>query len=130
VIPLDAVRECIRLPPTTRTHATGTGILNLRGIALPYVRLRDLFELEGGAAEAESVVIVEHDGARAGLAVEGLRGESQAVIKPLGRLFEGRGLIAGSTILGDGRVALILDVPSVIATTIAEQRRAAREVAA
>jgi two-component system chemotaxis sensor kinase CheA len=56
---------------------------------------------------------VEHQGGRAGLAADELLGEQQAVIKPLGRLFQGISGVSGSTILGTGRVALILDVPAI-----------------
>jgi two-component system chemotaxis sensor kinase CheA len=59
-------------------------------------------------------VVVQHAGGQAGLKVDALYGESQAVIKPLGHLFKNLRGISGSTILGNGRVALILDVPGLI----------------
>jgi len=57
-------------------------------------------------------VVVQYNGGRVGLAADELLGEQQAVIKPLGRLFQGIRGVSGSTILGNGRVALILDVPA------------------
>ena len=60
------------------------------------------------------MVVVRQGGGKAGLAVDVLHGESQAVIKPLGTLFRGLPGVSGSTILGDGRVALILDVPGLL----------------
>ncbi|MFQ5882236.1 MAG: chemotaxis protein CheA [Candidatus Methylomirabilales bacterium] len=114
VIPLDAVIECLDLPEGERRRVNGCGVINLRGQALPYLRLRDVFGLDGAAPLRENIVVVHHGGGMAGLAVDALHGESQAVIKPLGKLFHGLPGVLGSTILGNGRVALILDVPGLL----------------
>jgi two-component system chemotaxis sensor kinase CheA len=111
VIPLSSVQECLELPAEKHSSEEG-GVINLRGEALPYVRLRDLFECEGTAPAREKIIVVEYHGGRAGLAADELLGEQQAVIKPLGRLFQGIRGVSGSTILGNGRVALIMDVPA------------------
>jgi two-component system, chemotaxis family, sensor kinase CheA len=119
VIPLEAVAECLPLPAEASSDGDGRGVINLRGRALPYVRLRRLFDAGGGAGGREHVVVVQQeDGAQAGLVVDGLYGESQTVIKPLGRLFRGLPGIAGSAILGSGRVALILDVPALLSRAL------------
>ncbi|WP_301102561.1 chemotaxis protein CheA [Propionivibrio sp.] len=110
VIPLDSVVECIE-------HKNLTGdrnFLNLRGEALPFVRLRELFETEGQAPARESIVVVQFSGQRAGIVVDQLMGEFQTVIKPLGRMFAHLRGIGGSTILGSGEVALILDVAALV----------------
>jgi two-component system chemotaxis sensor kinase CheA len=112
VVPLNAVKECLELPVENHRSAEG-GVINLRGEALPYVRLRDLFGIGGTAPARERILVVEHQGGRAGFAADELIGEQQAVIKPLGQLFQGISGVSGSTILGDGRVALILDVPAI-----------------
>jgi len=112
VVPLNAVKECLELP-AEKHCSEGGGVLNLRGEALPYIRLRDLFGVGGRPPERERILVVEHQGGRAGLAADELLGEQQAVIKPLGRLFQGISGVSGSTILGTGRVALILDVPAI-----------------
>jgi two-component system chemotaxis sensor kinase CheA len=111
VIPLSSVQECLELPREKHRSEDG-GVINLRGEALPYVRLRDLFGCGGNASAREKIIVVEYQGGRAGLAADELLGEQQAVIKPLGRLFQGIRGVSGSTILGNGRVALILDVPA------------------
>lgn len=114
VLPLDAVVECLELPPSERTDR-GEGVLNLRGAPLPYVRLRHAFGLAPAAdGSRESVVVVRHDGGLAGLAVDALDGGSQAVIKPLGPFFRGLRGVSGSTILSSGKVALILDVAALV----------------
>jgi len=112
VVPLSSVKECLELPAENHRCDTG-GVINLRGEALPFLRLRDLFGAGQKAPARERILVVEHQGGRAGLAADELLGEQQAVIKPLGRLFQGISGVSGSTILGDGRVALILDVPAI-----------------
>jgi two-component system chemotaxis sensor kinase CheA len=90
------------------------GVVNLRGEALPYVRLSSVLGAPATSDQADSVVVVEHDGMRAGLLVDALQGETQAVIRPLGGGMGSVDPVAAATILGDGRVALILDVPAVL----------------
>lgn len=114
VLPLEAVHECMALPPSARDDGAGGGLLSLRGEALPYLHVRNLFGLEGAAPARAHVVVVGHGGRRAGLVVDLLHGERQAVIKSLGATFAGLSGVAGSTILGDGRVALILDVTQLL----------------
>jgi two-component system chemotaxis sensor kinase CheA len=115
VLPLDAVTECLELPAEQRASAAASGLLNVRGEALPYVRLCEVMGLprERGAAR-ENVVVVRHENERAGIAVDRLYGESQTVIKPLGWLLRDLPGISGAAILGTGRVALILDVPTIL----------------
>ena len=114
VIPLDMVTECAELSHAERQAARQRGYLDLRGTVLPLVCLRDQFELEGEEARRENVVVVHYGTLQAGLVVDELLGEFQTVIKPLGHLFGHVKGISGSTILGSGEVALILDVPSLV----------------
>jgi len=91
---------------------------------LPFVRLRELFEIGDGAPSRQNIVIVQYVGKKAGLIVDTLLGEFQTVIKPLGVLFRNLRGIGGSTILGSGEVALILDVPALIElVSAADERR-------
>ena len=113
VIPLEAVAECVDLPEGGETEAP-TSIIDLRGEPVPYLRLRQTFGLTGRPVARESLVVVTHAGRRAALAVDTLVGESQVVIKPFNRLLRNLPGLAGSTILGSGRVALILDVPALL----------------
>jgi two-component system chemotaxis sensor kinase CheA len=114
VIPLDLVVECIELSEADRNAASERNYLSLRGQVLPYLRLRELFDVSGDAVRRENVVVVQYGNARAGLVVDTLQGEFQTVIKPLGRIFSHVNGIGGSTILGSGEVALILDVPRLV----------------
>ncbi len=113
VIPLENVLECVELPGAERRPGR-TGLVNLRGEPLPYLRLRDHFRLGGELPARENIVVIGHGRGQAGIAVDTLLGQGQTVIKPLGKLCQGLPGVAGSTILGDGRVALILDVPALL----------------
>jgi two-component system, chemotaxis family, sensor kinase CheA len=115
VLPLDAVRECLALPTDTIEDGTGLGVMELRGSPLPFIRLGDRFGRSGPAPARQHVVVVHHQGAAAGLVVDDLLGEGQAVVKSLGRNLGDLPGVSGSTILGSGRVALILDVPQLLA---------------
>ena len=123
VLPLDRVVECVDLDAAEAERVRPSGLFHLRGTPLPYLRLRELFALGGAAPRRENLVVVEGEGGLAGVAVDGLRGKSQTVIQPLGRLFRGIPGISGSAVLGNGRVALILDVSALL-------RNAARRSAA
>lgn len=114
VIPLDMVQECIELDEHQRHSSRDQGYLDLRGEVLPLVDLRDHFSHEGLPARRQNVVVVRHADHKAGLVVDDLLGEFQTVIKPLGKLFGALRGISGSTILGSGAVALILDVPALL----------------
>ncbi|MHB1231338.1 MAG: chemotaxis protein CheA [Burkholderiales bacterium] len=124
VIPLDMVTECVELSASERQAARQRGYLNLRGTVLPLAWLREQFEVEGEEARRENVVVVHYGAHQAGLVVDELLGEFQTVIKPLGHLFGNVKGISGSTILGSGEVALILDVPSLIQHAIDRENAA------
>ncbi len=108
VIPLDRVLECVALP----ADVTEREYMDLRGEVLPLIRLSQVFDVETHQQRRKNVVVVEHAGNKAGFVVDRLQGEFQTVIKPLGKLFTHIKGVAGSTILGNGKVALIVDVPT------------------
>jgi two-component system chemotaxis sensor kinase CheA len=112
VIPMESVRECVTLGGAT--GSAGRGVVNLRGEALPYVHLGSVLGTPVPGNCGKNLVVLEQDGMRAGFLVEELYGETQAVIRPLGSALGTADGVAGATILGDGRVALILDVSAVL----------------
>ncbi len=114
VIPLDMVFECVELSDAERQQARKQNYINLRDEVLPLMRLRENFNVNGESSGRENIVVVQCGGIKAGLIVDELRGEFQTVIKPLGRIFQGLKGISGSTILGSGEVAVILDVPGLV----------------
>ena len=114
IMPLDAVIECIEFPRDGREEFASRGVINLRGQALPYVRLRDCFRLGGQPTERENVLVLRYHDQRVGLVVDRLFGENQTVIKPLSRTLGDLPGVSGSAILGNGRVALILEVEGLL----------------
>ena len=122
-IPLDMIEECVAY-----AAEPGHDYTNLRGQVLPFIRLRELFEVDGEPTRRENIVVLKHAGQKAGLVVDTLLGEFQTVIKPLGQMFNQVQCISGSTILGSGEVALILDVPALVRQ--ASQAKSAAKVAA
>ena len=114
IAPLDMVIECMQLTAAQREEAREHCFINLRGKVLPLIRLREYFQCQGKLGKRQNVVIVQYAGQKAGLVVDELMGEFQTVIKPLGKIFGNLKGISGSTILGSGDVALILDVPALI----------------
>lgn len=121
VLPLSAVVECVELSREEVELAGKRGVMNIRGEVVPYLRLRELFRELLDAGEIEQVVVAESGGTRVGLGVDGVIGQHQTVIKSLGKLYQGVRGTSGATILGDGSVALILDLMELI--TVSERLR-------
>ncbi len=113
VLPLESVVEVIESGGQhVKVDASGRHCVELRGQVLPVVRLRSLYSVESNLPSRVSVVVVNSMRGQYGIEVEVLLGQNQTVIKPLGRLFKTLRGISGSSILGSGEVALILDVGS------------------
>jgi len=120
VVPLDTVLECVEL----EAGRDERDFLNLRGEVLPLLRLPQHLALQGRPLRRQNVVVVRCAGRKAGLVVDELKGEFQAVIKPLGQVFSRVRGISGSTILGSGQVALVLDVPALLDEAATDQAAA------
>lgn len=113
VIPLEQIQECVEF--SNNSYFEGEeAYVSLRGEVLPIINLRQHFELQDASSKRQSLVVVRSGEYRGGLLVDRLMGEFQAVIKPLGKVFEHVEGLSGSTILGSGKVALILNVPGLI----------------
>ncbi|MGZ7039459.1 MAG: chemotaxis protein CheA, partial [Thermoanaerobaculia bacterium] len=124
VVPLDAVTECIAYrAQDTESDEDTFGIVNLRGEPVPYVRLRRFFGLDAIPVRNECLVVITSEGRRAALMVDSLIGERQLVIKPLGKMFQGIRGLAGSAVLGNGRVAIVLDVAALLDRCVAAVRK-------
>ncbi|MCF6780732.1 chemotaxis protein CheA [Stutzerimonas stutzeri] len=111
VLPLDLVVECLEFH-----EQHGNDVFSLRGQPLPYLRLADRFDIPRKQNARECLVVVQCGDQRAGIVVDRFVGEIQAVIKPLGNLLSGMRGFSGSTILGDGSVALLLDIPALVSS--------------
>jgi two-component system chemotaxis sensor kinase CheA len=111
VLPLESVVEVIESGSQhVKVDASGRHCVELRGAVLPVVQLRTLYAIDSSRPDRVSVVVVNSHKGKFGIEVEVLHGQNQTVIKPLGRLFKTLRGISGSSVLGSGEVALILDV--------------------
>ena len=117
IVPLISIIESLQLKPSSVSRLSGRGeVFSFRGDYLPIVRLHELFGVEPKAQELHDglVVVAEGDGRRVGLFVDDLLGQQQVVIKSLEANYGSVEGVSGATILGDGSVALILDLAGLI----------------
>jgi two-component system chemotaxis sensor kinase CheA len=109
VLPLANILECIELTTADIARANGKHLADVRGELVPYIRLREHFNIRSSRPEIEQIMIVQTEQGRYGFVVDQVLGNCQTVIKNLGRFYRHVQLVSGATILGDGTVALILD---------------------
>ncbi|MGA9931803.1 MAG: chemotaxis protein CheA [Terriglobales bacterium] len=109
VLPLASTLECIELTRQDIEQANGKHVANVRGEIIPYIRLREYFNLPIEQLEREQIMVAETEEGRYGFVVDQVLGDHQTVIKNLGRFYRHVDLVSGATILGNGTVALILD---------------------
>lgn len=114
IVPMAAVTENVELTKAQRERHNGRNLLAVRGDLVPYIDLRQAFRNAGEAPAIEKVVIVRHEDHRVGLVVDRVLGTHQTVIQSLGRFLSAIDVVSGATIMGDGRVALILDIAAVV----------------
>lgn len=115
VIPLAAVEECVELSVEQDRRSTGRSLITLRDQLVPFIRLRSLFATGLAPDPHQKVVVVAVGQERVGLVVDQILGDHQTVIKPLSSFHADVGTFSGATILGDGGVALILDINHLVA---------------
>ena len=131
IIPLDMIQECVTLNETQIEEASMHNYITLREEVLPLIQLKSYFNLEEGDNNRdmvemnrhENVVVVQFGKNKVGLTVDVLLGETQAVIKPMGRIFKGLNGFAGFTILGSGHVALVIDVPGLVKDVVSNEKK-------
>ncbi len=109
VLPLATTLECIELTRQDIEKANGKHVANVRGEIIPYIRLREYFNMRTERPEHEQIMVAETEQGRYGFVVDQVLGDHQTVIKNLGRFYRHVELVSGATILGNGSVALILD---------------------
>ena len=114
VLPMSLVEECVELSAEDLEAAHGNTMATVRGELVPYLRLREWFGVEGDRPAIEQIAITSAEGTRFGLVVDSVIGQHQTVIKTLGRMYHDVRGLSGATILGDGTLALIVDVPALI----------------
>lgn len=116
-IPLNSIREICNLDPQDIKYVRNQEVTVLRDTVIPIIRLHDVLDIErepDSNKKSLTCVIVKKGEKLSGLIVDSLINQQEIVIKSLGKLLSGIRCIAGATILGDGNVALILDVNSIV----------------
>jgi two-component system chemotaxis sensor kinase CheA len=114
-IPLGSIDSTISIQPTDIKTVQNREVIVLRGEIIPIIRMEETLEVPHTKDFDEIFVVVVHSGeAKAGLVVDKLIGQQEIVIKTLGNLFQGLKMFSGATVLGDGRIALILDVATIL----------------
>lgn len=126
IIPMSAVTENVELAARERAACNGRNLVHVRGELVPYLGLRALFGIADAGPDLAKVVIAQHEGQRVGLVVDRVLGSHQTVIQSLGQFYEDIEVVSGATIMGDGRVALILDVAGLVRFD-AKQAQGARD---
>lgn len=114
ILPLSSVEECVDFTSSVDNHVAGRHLINLRGNAVPFIDLREHLEIKGDRPELEQVVITAIEDKKIGFVVDDVIGSRQTVIKSLGPIMKKSENVSGATILGDGTVALILDVQKLV----------------
>lgn len=116
VIPLSTVEECLELSLEDDLRSRGRSFISLRDNLVPFIRLRDLFRTGIKPDPFQKIVVISTGSERVGLVVDQIIGDHQTVIKSLSKLHHDVATFSGATILGDGSVALILDVAHLVAS--------------
>jgi two-component system chemotaxis sensor kinase CheA len=115
VIPLSAVEECLEISIEEDLRSRGRSFISLRDSLVPFLRLRELFRTGTQPDQHQKVVVISTGTERVGLVVDQIIGDHQTVIKSMSKLHHDVVTFSGATILGDGNVALILDVAHLVA---------------
>lgn len=114
IIPLDLVIKCFSVSTEEYREISNRRYFAFQEKVIPFVCLWDIFGLSGFNDYCENIVIVQYAGQQLAMAVDKLYGEIQAVIKSLGNVYRDLKGVSGATIIGDGSVVLILDVPGIL----------------
>ena len=116
IIPLNSIIESLRPTAESLKSVNGKNVVHVRGDYIPIVPLYELFNMDARVTEPEKgiLILIDVEGEKAALLVDALLDEHQVVIKSIETNYRKVDGTAGATILGDGRVALILDVNSLL----------------
>ena len=115
-IALGSIQNIEDIPVKDIRYVEAKEVIHLRGMVIPLIRMDKILDIEPLEEDPESltVVIVKKGDKYAGLVVDNLIGQQEIVIKSLGKFIKNNKMISGATILGDGEVALILDVNALL----------------
>jgi two-component system chemotaxis sensor kinase CheA len=125
VLPVASVLECFEVPRNQTRTSNGGHFAAVRGEMIPYIDLREYMNIHGEEPELSQVMVVETQCGKFGFVVDRVIGDHQTVIKRLGGLCKNVDAFSGATILGDGTVALILDLENLARGCVERERNRA-----
>ncbi|MCU0817403.1 MAG: chemotaxis protein CheA [Cypionkella sp.] len=114
-LPMECVQEIVELPVERQVQRSGGEFLDIRGQFVPFIRLHKVLDCAAPAAGRQNVVVTKAGEEKVGIVVDHILGTNQVVIKQMSKLHRGVTAVSGASILGDGGVALILDVAQAVA---------------
>jgi two-component system chemotaxis sensor kinase CheA len=121
VLPMTGIVRCLDLSSTAAT-SLADGVATFNGQAVPFLRLRSVFDVPGTPPSREVIVVLQKGDEHFGIAADQLAGKAQIVVRPAGRFFKGLPAISGMAILGDGQVAPILNVAGILERHLSDSR--------
>ncbi|TGL74498.1 chemotaxis protein CheA [Leptospira yasudae] len=126
IVPMQMVRETVESKVVLNGSSSGT--MNLRGELLPVLHLSGFLSLEQTVFEKENIVVLEYEDKSFGIVVNELQGEVQSVIRPMAEIFKNIKCFSGTSILGSGEIAFILDVPGLYNSIRDQEQNKNREL--
>jgi len=127
-IPVTAIAEVLRIMPGDLTTVDGKDTLLLRDQVISLIRLRDLFQISGSGNEKQFALLIGSGNRKVGLLVDRLVGQQELVIKAVDERQAQSGLVAGASILGDGKIVLILDAAAVFRKAVTSEKERLRSL--
>ncbi|MCD2320356.1 chemotaxis protein CheA [Borreliella burgdorferi] len=116
IVPLSNVESCLesnKLISQMDGIETKSNVMNYRGSMISYIRLREFFQVSSEKSLSEQVVVVNTNSGKMGIVVDEVLGQHQTVIKALGKIYSRVEGVSGATILGDGSLALVVDIDAI-----------------
>nr|WP_040236464.1 chemotaxis protein CheA [Borrelia crocidurae] len=116
IVPLSSVESCLeadKLDSRVYGLESGGNVMDYRGSMISFIRLREFFEISNEKSNSEHVVVVNTNSGKIGIVVDEVLGQHQTVIKTLGKVYSKVEGVSGATILGDGSLALVIDVDNI-----------------
>lgn len=114
ILPLVNIFECMEID----NNASDNNMILVRGKMIPFIRLRELFDISGEPPPIQRIVIVETDNTRIGIVADKIIGNIQTTIKSLGNTYNKQEFISGASVMGDGSISLIIDISGLICSTL------------
>jgi len=114
ILPMGMVDKCIEISHEQNQKSGSRNIICVKNEVIPLIPLREVFEIPGKRPDREQVIIVDVENFRTGIVTDKVIGDHQTVVKPLGKTFKNAEGVAGAAIMGNGNVALILDLHGLI----------------